>query len=114
MVLPLMGLGLLAYFVPTVVFLVFTPENGKVVPKLGSDGGYHCRWEQDSWVPAYFALAIVTMIWSATTMMEAQAYVISGTIAQWYFAKESPPSRSIRSSIRCFSFLSTVFFFHYD
>ncbi|XP_010920154.1 uncharacterized protein [Elaeis guineensis] len=103
-VLPALGLGLLVYFAPIVVFLVYSTWNGKVVPKEkeGAGGDYYlCVWRQDGWVPAYFALAIITMIWSVATMVEAQVYVISGTIAQWYFSKEgSKPSRSIRSSLR--------------
>ncbi|XP_038974585.1 CTL-like protein DDB_G0274487 [Phoenix dactylifera] len=104
-VLPALGLGLLVYFAPVVVFLVFSTWNGKVVPKVkeGASGGeyYLCVWRQDGWVPAYFALAIITMVWSVAVMVEAQVYVISGTIAQWYFSKEgSKPSRSIRSSLR--------------
>lgn len=53
-------------------------------------------------MPAYYTLAILTMLWSATAMVELQVYVISGTIAQWYFAKDhdSTPKRSIRSSLR--------------
>ncbi|XP_077220477.1 plasma-membrane choline transporter family protein [Tasmannia lanceolata] len=100
LVLPSLSVGLVVYFVPIVVFLVFSRLNGKIVPKVVSED-YSCVWKQDSWVPAYFALAIVTMIWSLATMVEAQVYVISGTIAQWYFSKEgSTPSRSIRGSMR--------------
>ncbi|KAF2302038.1 hypothetical protein GH714_031613 [Hevea brasiliensis] len=74
--------------------------NGKIVPKESSSE-CTCVWKQDSWVPAYYALAILTMLWSLTAMIEAQVYVISGTIAQWYFTKEdSAPKRSIRSSLR--------------
>uniref|UniRef100_A0A2P2K508 Choline transporter-like protein n=1 Tax=Rhizophora mucronata TaxID=61149 RepID=A0A2P2K508_RHIMU len=41
------------------------------------------------------------MLWSLTAMIEAQVYVISGTVAQWYFTKENTaPRRSIRSSLR--------------
>ncbi|KAG1361943.1 putative CTL-like protein [Cocos nucifera] len=99
-----LGLGLLVYFTSVVVFLVFSTWNGKVVPKEeeGTGGEYYlCVWRQDGWVPAYFALAIITMVWSVAVMVEAQVYVISGTIAQWYFSNEgSKPSRSIRSSLR--------------
>lgn len=98
--LPLLTLGLVVYYAPIVVFLVFARLNGKIVPKE-SNGEYKCVWKQDSWVPAYFALAILTMFWSLTSMVEAKAYVISGTIAQWYFSKEdTKPKRSIRSSLR--------------
>ncbi|KAK3194227.1 hypothetical protein Dsin_025537 [Dipteronia sinensis] len=101
LVLPLLTLGLVVYYSPIVVFLVFSRFNGKIVPKEESSGLYKCVWKQDSWVPAYFALAILTMLWSLTAMVEAQAYVISGTTAQWYFSKEDEkPKRSIRSSLR--------------
>ncbi|KDP29631.1 hypothetical protein JCGZ_18793 [Jatropha curcas] len=98
--LPLLAIGLMVYYIPIVVFLVFARLNGKIVPKESS-GEYTCIWKQDSWVPAYNVLAILTMLWSLTSMVEAQVYVISGTIAQWYFTKEdSTPERSIRSSLR--------------
>lgn len=100
-VLPALGVGLAAYFVPVVVFLVFARWNGRVVPRERGIGEYDCVWRQAGWVPAYFALAIVTMIWTAAAMVEAQVYVISGTVAQWYFAGEgTKPRRSIRSSLR--------------
>ncbi|KAJ6409912.1 hypothetical protein OIU84_009409 [Salix udensis] len=99
-VIPLLTLGLVVYYAPIVVFLVFARLNGKIVPKE-SKGEYKCVWKQDSWVPAYYTLAILTMLWSLTVMIEAQVYVISGTIAQWYFTKEdAKPRRSIRSSLR--------------
>ncbi|XP_050234098.1 uncharacterized protein LOC126682442 [Mercurialis annua] len=98
--LPLLTFGLAFYYAPIIVFLVFARLNGKIIPKASGEG-YSCVWKQDSWVPAYFTLAILTMLWSLTTMVEAQVYVISGTIAQWYFSKEdSAPKRGIRSSLR--------------
>ncbi|KAL5995613.1 hypothetical protein ACLOJK_025677 [Asimina triloba] len=100
-VLPCLCFGLLVFYAPIIVFLVFSRMNGKIVPKLSGKTEYDCVWKQDSWVPAYFTLAIVTMVWSAAAMVEAQVYVISGTVAQWYFLKEgSTPRRSIRSSLR--------------
>ncbi|KAF6174344.1 hypothetical protein GIB67_040837 [Kingdonia uniflora] len=99
-VLPALTLALVAYFVPIVVFLLFSRLNGKIVPHLSKDK-YTCTWKQDSWVPAYYALAIITMLWSAAVMVEAQVFVISGTIAQWYFSNEDKkPRKSIRSSLR--------------
>ncbi|KAM0058951.1 putative choline transporter [Helianthus debilis subsp. tardiflorus] len=99
-VLPVMSLGLVIYFAPIVLFLVFARLNGEFVPR-GKRGKVFCEWEQDGWVPAYYALAILTMLWSAAAMVEAQVYVISGTIAQWYFSKDdSRVKRSIRSSLR--------------
>ncbi|XAR72709.1 hypothetical protein NMG60_11019441 [Bertholletia excelsa] len=90
----------LAYYVPIVLFLVFASQNGKILSQEKS-GRYYCAWKQDSWVPAYYALAMLTMLWSATAMLEAKAFVISGTIAQWYFSKDqSTPRQSIRNSLR--------------
>lgn len=100
LVIPLLTVGLVIYYAPIVVFLVFARFNGKIVAKE-SNGEYTCVWKQDSWVPAYYTLAILTMLWSLTAMVEAQVYVISGTIAQWYFSKDdSKPKRSTRSSLR--------------
>ncbi|KAK8626727.1 hypothetical protein V6N13_134359 [Hibiscus sabdariffa] len=100
LVIPFLTLGLVVCYAPIVVFLVFARFNGRIVAKE-SDGEYTCVWKQDSWVPAYYALAILTMLWSLTTMVEAQVYVISGTIAQWYFSKDDEkPKGSIRSSLR--------------
>ncbi|XP_016496586.2 uncharacterized protein LOC107815512 [Nicotiana tabacum] len=99
-VLPTLTLGLLVYYAPIVVFLVFARFNGEVVPKE-KNGDFYCVWKQDKWVPAYYTFAILTMLWSATAMIEAQVYVISGTIAQWYFSKdESGPKKSMRSALR--------------
>ncbi|XP_010446373.1 PREDICTED: choline transporter-like protein 1 [Camelina sativa] len=100
LVLPLLTLGLVLYYAPIVVFLVFARFNGKFVPRE-LDGDYFCEWKEDSWVPAYYALAILTMLWSLAVMVEMQVYVISGAIAQWYFSKEeSIPKKCIRSSLR--------------
>lgn len=99
-VLPALNIGLIVYFVPIVVFLVFARLNGKIVPRE-KNGDYYCVWKQDSWVPAYYALAILTMLWSVAAMVEVQVYVISGTIAQWYFSKDdSTLKRSLRTSLR--------------
>ncbi|XP_065866001.1 uncharacterized protein [Euphorbia lathyris] len=99
--LPLLTVCLLAYYAPIVGFLVYAKQNGKIATKKSSGGGYTCVWKQDSWVPAYYTLAILTMLWSLTTMIETQVYVISGTIAQWYFSKDhSAPKRGIRRTLR--------------
>ncbi|CAM8941674.1 unnamed protein product [Rhodiola kirilowii] len=99
-VLPGLTFAWLVYFAPIVVFLVFARLNGKIVAHESSDE-YSCVWKQDSWVPAYYALAILTILWSSATMVETQVYVVSGTVAQWYFAKDrTKPRRSIRSSLR--------------
>ncbi|KAL1186555.1 hypothetical protein V6Z11_A01G186000 [Gossypium hirsutum] len=91
---------LLPFFIIMPVFFDVYWFNGKIVAKE-SNGEYTCVWKQDSWVPAYFALAILTMLWSLTGMVEAQVYVTSGTIAQWYFSKDdTKPHRSIRRSLR--------------
>ncbi|KZV41104.1 choline transporter-like protein 3-like [Dorcoceras hygrometricum] len=106
-VLPSLTLGLLVYYVPIVFFLIYSSRNGKIVPEE-ENGVYYCVWKQDRWVPAYYTLAILTMLWSATAMVETQVYVISATIAQWYFSKdELGPKRAIRSALRnAFSYSS--------
>ncbi|KAG8368103.1 hypothetical protein BUALT_Bualt15G0010400 [Buddleja alternifolia] len=99
-VLPALTIGLFVYYVPIVVFLIFANLNGKIVPRE-ENGEHFCVWKQDRWVPAYYALVILTMLWSAAAMVEAQVYVISGTIARWYFSKDDAgPKHGIRNSLR--------------
>lgn len=111
LVLPGLIAGLFVYYVPIIIFLVFVRLNGKIIPNPkveesgyacgGSTGVECCLWKEDGWVPAYYALAIITMLWSMTIMIEAQLYIISGTISQWYFCKaDSSPPRIIRNSMR--------------
>ncbi|KAL8109778.1 uncharacterized protein LOC141672460 [Apium graveolens] len=99
-VLPALYFGLVVYLVVIVVFLVFAKSNGKIVPRE-KDGEFYCSWKKDGWVVAYYVLAIFTILWSAAVMVEAQVYVISGTIAQWYFSKNKATlKKSLRSSLR--------------
>ncbi|KAF3796430.1 CTL-like protein [Nymphaea thermarum] len=101
-VMPSLMFALLVFFAPVIFFMVFARFNGRIVPRSsGSYDEHLCVWKQDRWVPAYYALAIITMIWSMAMMIEAQVYMISGTVAQWYFAKDaSMTRRRIRSSVR--------------
>ncbi|KAM6571054.1 hypothetical protein CsatA_015134 [Cannabis sativa] len=73
--------GLVIYYVPIAVFLVFARLNGKIIPRE-SNGECTCVWKQDGWVPAYYALAILTMLWSLAALVEAHVFVINGTVAQ--------------------------------
>ncbi|CAN6485318.1 unnamed protein product [Victoria cruziana] len=101
-ILPSLTVALLVYFVPLVMFLIFARFNGNIEPQLSeSTGDYSCVWKQDRWVPAYYALAILTMLWSIAVTVEVQVYIISGTVAQWYFAKDdSMMRRRIRNAFR--------------
>ncbi|KAF3322136.1 protein PNS1 [Carex littledalei] len=95
----LLFLYALIYFTPVVFFLVFATWNGKVVPRAHR-GFYECVWREAKWVQWYFALAVIMLLWSAATMVEAQVYVISGTVAQWYFTNDSSRrKKSLRSSL---------------
>lgn len=106
LILPSLTFVLLIYIIPFVVFLIYAIMNGELV--AGSDSYCEgdaatdcCTWKVDGWVPAYYVLAIFTVLWSALVMAEAQVYTISGTIAQWYFAATgSRVTGSIRHSLR--------------
>jgi len=63
---PCLSVGLVMYFVPIVVFMVFARFNGKIIAK-NLKSGYDCEWKEDSWVPAYYALAVLTMLWSGAS-----------------------------------------------
>lgn len=111
LVLPGLTLLLFLYLVSIIVFLYFARMNGKVIPNSKIEeyeylcarisGIGCCVWKEDPWVPAYYGVAIFAFIWSATTIFEAQVYVISGTVAQWYFQISGTSSTAtIRNSVR--------------
>lgn len=92
LVLPSLTIALLIFVIPFILFLIYALMNGKIVAKSatyceGDAATDCCKWRMDMWVPAYYALTIFTLLWSALVMAEAQVYTISGTIAQWYFTE---------------------------
>ncbi|MCO5604429.1 hypothetical protein L7F22_058595 [Adiantum nelumboides] len=106
LVLPCLSLVLLIYIAPFVVFLIYAYMNGEIV---GTSSSYCqgetatdcCSWSVDKWVPVYFVLTIFTVLWSILLMTEAQVYVLSSTIAQWYFAVSgSKVTGSIRQALK--------------
>lgn len=106
LVLPSLSLVLLIFLAIFAVFLTFSYMNGEIV---GTSSSYCqgeaatdcCSWSADSWVPAYFVLAIFTALWSILLMTEAQVYVLSSTIGQWYFAMSgSRVTGSIRQALK--------------
>eukprot|EP00250_Pteridium_aquilinum_P028113 c36609_g1_i1 orf=299-2083(-) len=106
LILPALSLVLLIYMVPFIVFLIYAYMNGEIV---GTSSSYCqgesatdcCSWSADSWVPAYYVLTIFTILWSILLMTEAQVYVLSSTIAQWYFAMSGARvSGSIRQALK--------------
>lgn len=42
-----------------------------------------CSWQPDSWVGAYMALTVLTILWSILIVNQLRVFVLSGTIAQW-------------------------------
>ncbi|KAI5078113.1 hypothetical protein GOP47_0007937 [Adiantum capillus-veneris] len=106
LVLPSLSLLLLIYIAPFVVFLIYAYMNGEIV---GTSGSYCqgeaatdcCSWSVDKWVPVYYILTIFTLLWSILLMTEAQVYVLSSTIAQWYFTVSgSKVTGSIRQALK--------------
>ncbi|KAM6548523.1 hypothetical protein CsatB_020199 [Cannabis sativa] len=76
------------------VFFVFARLNGKITSRE-LNGEYTCVWKQDGWVPAYYALAILTMLWPLAALVEAHVFVINGIVAQWHFCKEESTLKRI-------------------
>lgn len=96
---PGLVVGLFVYVGVLVLFLVFASRNGKYEIEE-NEHGQECVWREDQWVKWYFGLVIVTIIWTLGVMVEAQTYVISGTVGMWYFAREGKPTKSILTSLR--------------
>lgn len=106
LILPGLSLVLLIYIIPFIVFLIYAYMNGEIVATSssycqGEAATDCCSWSSDKWVPAYYVLTIFTLLWSILLMTEAQVYVLSSTIAQWYFAVSgSKVSGSIRQALK--------------
>ncbi|KAH7285156.1 hypothetical protein KP509_33G015700 [Ceratopteris richardii] len=90
-VLPGLSLVFFVYLGPFVVLLIYGYMNGEIV---GTPGTYCqgesatdcCTWSVGKWVPLYYIVTIFTVLWSILLMTQVQVYIISSTIAQWYFA----------------------------
>ena len=89
----------LAFVVPMAWFSVEAARHGSAIineyATAFSDGactGYYgqsvdcCKWNTDSWVGPYYALAVIACVWFTSCALEARMYVIGGVVSQWYFA----------------------------
>ncbi|KAK9787237.1 hypothetical protein WJX73_001621 [Symbiochloris irregularis] len=96
-------------WIPLVSLLGASYTNGHIAPKPGAivqgpscidEHGRDtpcCYWELDWWVPVYAALNLATTSWTIFLIGEIRRFVLSATIAQWYFA---PPGASMVGTTR--------------
>lgn len=85
---------------------------GDVVPnpmRMGSqacvdeagDAVLCCAWQPRALPALHIILCVVTALWSLFTMRQIQVYVISGVVAQWYFAPTGTPvAGNLRRSLK--------------
>lgn len=60
-----------------------------------------CDWEVNEWVVWYWVLIVLMAIWSIFLIDQIRVYVVSGVVAQWYFAtEENRGNMSIFKSLR--------------
>eukprot|EP00887_Chlorella_sp_A99_P002136 scaffold21.g2136.t1 len=108
----LLNIASVVAIVPLVVLSAFAFMNGEVVPNPARAGAAQCvdaqgakvqccSWAPDAVAKAYLSLAGVTMLWTVLLANQIRVFVVSGTVAQWYFAPAGAPtagnlSRSLR------------------
>jgi hypothetical protein len=97
-VLPLLSFALIGLCTPLATFMVYAYTNGKLVPNpdilnhpqmpcgRGTDHPC-CVWEPAGWVVPYLYLSGFAILWAAMITAQIQVFSISGTVAQWYFAR---------------------------
>jgi uncharacterized membrane protein required for colicin V production len=96
---------------PIFAFMFVSYTNGKVVPNGAREGRESCvdaqgqavpccAWSPDTWVPFYMTFASITMLWTIFTVGQLRVYVMSGTIAQWYFAPAGVSNSNKGTTIR--------------
>ncbi|CAK9869638.1 unnamed protein product [Sphagnum jensenii] len=97
-VLPLLSFALIGLCTPLATFMVYAYTNGKLVPNQDilnhpqmpcGRGTDHpcCVWEPTGWVVPYLYLSGFAILWAAMITAQVQVFTISGTVAQWYFAR---------------------------
>jgi hypothetical protein len=98
-VLPLLSFALIGLCTPLATFMVYAYTNGKLVPNpdilnhpqmpcgRGTDHPC-CVWEPAGWVVPYLYLSGFAILWAAMITAQVQVFTISGTVAQWYFARD--------------------------
>lgn len=117
----LVQLALLLLLLPVFVLMAVAWTNGQVAPNpmrrdllTGGELDSHsvcrdaqgeevpcCVWEVHGWVGPWMALASLTVLWSTFLAFTIRLFVISGTIAQWYFAAASLTSTTRGAMRRC-------------
>lgn len=92
-------LGVVTYVLPVVWMAVKASQHGAAVinqyateKSSSACVGFYgqsvdcCKWEMESWVGSYYALALIAAIWVIATALECRMYVVGGVVSQWYFA----------------------------
>jgi hypothetical protein len=89
--------GLVGLALPLVGMLTMAYTNGYLAPNSARidrntcvDKDHNpvpcCVWQPEGWVPAYMSLGIFSLLWTVMLVFTLRVYVVSGAIAQWYFA----------------------------
>lgn len=88
---------------PLLTFAVYAYANGSVVPNPARHGGVQCvdsesklpvaccAWEPSAPAVAYMVCAVLLLLWTMMTWQQVRVFLVSGTIAQWYFAPPHMP-----------------------
>lgn len=86
------------------VFAMFAYEHGHLAPNPMREGRAQCvdhdgqpvpccAWEPSGWAQAYMAITGVTLLWTVFLFSQIRTFVISGTVAQWYFSPANSRAR---------------------
>ena len=55
-----------------------------------------CVWQPSTWAVTYMGIASLQLLWTVLLFAEARVFVVSGTIAQWYFQPAGIQSTKVR------------------
>ncbi|GAB4819018.1 hypothetical protein N2152v2_006064 [Parachlorella kessleri] len=101
-------LGLLSTL-PLLVFSGFAYTNGAFVPNPDRAGASQCvdtqgqavpccAWQPEPWALGFISGASLLMLWTLLLYNQIRVFVISGTIAQWYFAAPGSSDATTKGS----------------
>jgi hypothetical protein len=97
-------------------FAMFAYEHGNLVPNPTREGRQQCvdhggqpvpccAWQPTPQASTYMGLTAVTLLWTVFLFSQMRTFVISGTVAQWYFsprdsrARQGTTTRSIKYAL---------------
>lgn len=58
-----------------------------------------CMWAPSAWAKSYMSITSLVLLWTLLLFGELRVFVVSGTIAQWYFQPAGADNTKVRDPV---------------